>query len=363
MIQLGVLMVVAVGAFFITRAVAANNRAMSLRDAAEWYRRGQEQIAARQLDAAVDSFRRAAVRNRDEKRYALALADALTRKGEYDAARDALLALREAAPEDHDINLLLARLSAERSDVTEALRFFHNALYAPWGSDEAEARRQVRFELIRFLLTHDQRSRALSELVALATDLPEESPLHLDVAELFVAADDPVHALDQFERALRLSPDSRQALAGAGLAAFRTGDYPLARTYLHRAPEDAKGVKPTLELVDLVLSNDPLASRLGMAERRRRLEIDVAYARDRLMACLEQRPGAQTAEDSVAIQAEAQAFTESVRRQQVLDQDTVEAGVDLIERVQRMVTQLCGSPTPLDQALLLIGRRYGGSSR
>jgi tetratricopeptide (TPR) repeat protein len=336
---------------------------MSLRDAEEWYRRGQDQIARRQLDEAVDSFRRATVRDRDEKRYVLALAGALTGKGEFDAARDALLTLREAAPEDHDINLLLARLSAERLDVTEALRFYHNALYAPWAGDQADARRQVRFELIRFLLTHDQQNRALSELVALSADLPDDSPQHLDVAKLFATAGDHAHALDQFQRALRLSPASAEALAGAGLAAFHTGDYLLARTYLRRAPEDSSDTRATLELVNLVLSNDPLVSRLGAAERRRRLDTDLSYARQRLNACLEQRPIAQTADESVATQADAQAFADQLRLQKVLDQDTVEAGVDLIDRVQRMVVQLCGSPTPFDQALLLIGRQHGGSTR
>ena len=42
--QLGVLILVAIAAFLLTRAVAASNRDMSLRDAAEWYRRGQQAI-------------------------------------------------------------------------------------------------------------------------------------------------------------------------------------------------------------------------------------------------------------------------------------------------------------------------------
>ena len=162
-LQVGVLLIVAVAAFFVTRAVAASNRDMSLRDAAEWYRRGQQQIEAGELDDAIDSFRRATVRDRDEKRYVLALAQALALKRDDDAARGVLLTLRESAPEDPDINLQLARLAAARQDVTEALRFYHNALYAPWPTEQADARRQVRFELIRFLLTHDQTGRAQSQ--------------------------------------------------------------------------------------------------------------------------------------------------------------------------------------------------------
>jgi tetratricopeptide (TPR) repeat protein len=130
-VKLVLLIGIAVAAFFVTRAIAANNREMSLRDAAEWYRRGLGQLDAGHADDAIDSFRRATVKHRDEKRYALALARALASTRQYEAARRALLALREAAPEDPDINLQLARLAADRQDVTEAIRYYHHALYAP----------------------------------------------------------------------------------------------------------------------------------------------------------------------------------------------------------------------------------------
>ena len=126
-LQLSVLFLIAVVTFFLTRALAANNRDMSLRDAAEWFRRGQGAIAAGKLDEAIDAFRRAAVRNRTDKTYVLALARALALNHAGEAARAALLTLRDSAPEDADVNLELARLAAERQDVTEALRFYHNA--------------------------------------------------------------------------------------------------------------------------------------------------------------------------------------------------------------------------------------------
>ena len=166
-----------------------------------------------------------------EKRYVLALARALALKGDNDAARGVLLTLRESAPEDPDINLQLARLAAARHDVSEALRFYHNALYAPWSPEQAGTRRQMRFELVQFLINHDQTGRAHSELLALSTDLPDEVWLHLRVAQFFGKAGDQDHALEQFQRVLRLAPTNREALAGAGLAAFRLGKYSLARTF------------------------------------------------------------------------------------------------------------------------------------
>jgi Flp pilus assembly protein TadD len=356
--QLCALILVAIAAFLVTRAVAASNRDMSLRDAAEWYRRGQHAIEAGRIDDAIDSLRRATVRDRYDKRYVLALAQALALKRDDDAARSVLITLRESAPEDPEINLQLARLAAARQDVTEALRFYHNALYAPWPPEQADARRRVRYELIRFLLTHDQSGRALSELLALSTDLPDDVPLRLEVAQLFAQAGDNTHALDQFQRALRLAPESGEALAGAGQAAFQLGDYALARTYLRRAPADADQVTKTREVVDLVLSNDPLANRLGSAERRRRLVAAFSYAQQRLDTCLEQRSGGQATNDGLDLQTEAHAFEAQLKPHGILEQDTVETGMDLIDRIERRVTQKCGPPTALDQALLLIGRQH-----
>ena len=77
------------------------------------------------------------------------------------------MTLRESEPEDREINLQLARLAATQQDVTEALRFYHNALYAPWPLEQADGRRDVRLELIRLLLDHNQAGRAISELLAL----------------------------------------------------------------------------------------------------------------------------------------------------------------------------------------------------
>ena len=357
--QLGVLILIAVGAFLVTRAVAANNRDMSLKDAAELYRRGQYALREGRIEESIESFRRATVKNRVDQRYVLALAHGLELKGDTEGARALLLALRESAPEDPDINLQLARLAAARSDVTEALRFYHNALYAPWTPEQSAARRGIRFELIRFLVTHDQASRADSELLALTSDLPDDTELRLEAGRLFTQAGDYAHALDQFQRVLRLAPENGEALAGAGRAAFQLGDYVLARTYLRRAPDKANDIAASREIVDLVLSNDPLVNRLGSSERRRRLVANLAYARGRLNSCLEKTPGVQTDADAMALQSEAEALDQQLKLQSALEQDTVESGVDLIDRVERLVVQKCGPATTLDQALVLIGRRHG----
>src|SRR5581483_9147544 len=171
----------AVAAFFATRSLAASNRAMTLRDAADWYRRGQQALAEGRVAEAVDDFRRTTVRNRHDKTYVLALAGALARNGDDEAARGVLLALRESLPEDPETNLELARLAARGGDVPETMRYYHNALYAPWPPERTDERRIARLELVRFLLMHGQSNRALPELLAMAADLPDEPAAHVRV--------------------------------------------------------------------------------------------------------------------------------------------------------------------------------------
>ena len=362
MLQLGLLVFLAIIAFFVTRSVAANNRDIRLRNAGEWYRRGQAELAAGRIDASIDAFRRAIVRNRTNKPYVLALARSLSLNGDHDAARAVLLALRESSPEDVDVNLQLARLAVARQDVTEARRFYDAALYAPWTAERADERRRVRLELVRFLLSHDQRSRAQSELLASASGLPDDPPHHLEMANLFVQAGDDERALPEFQRVLRVDPENADALAGASQAAFRMGRYADARRYLRRMPADIEQVRTTREIVELVLARDPLATRIGSIERRRRLMNNLSYVQERLEACV-LSSGALPSPDELAIQSELQAFDMQLKRRPQLDQDTVESGVDLIDRVERFAVEKCGPPTPLDRALLLIGRQHGAESR
>ena len=228
--QLGALIVIAVAAFFLTRAVAASNREMSLRDAAEWFRRGQQAIQQGHIDEAIESLRRAAIRDRGDKVYVLALARALALKHDDEGARGVLMTLRDSEPDDRDINLQLARLETQL----------------------------------------------------------------------------------------------------------------------------------TRELVDLVLSRDPLAIRIGSAERRRRLTTDVAYVYERLHSCVE-KGGGNT--DLSSLESEVKNFQAALTPRQTVDQDTVEAGVDLIDRVERGTATRCGPATMLVQSLALIGRRHAAEAR
>jgi tetratricopeptide (TPR) repeat protein len=358
-LQLTVLVAVAVAAFFVTRAVAANNHQMNVRDAAEWYDRGQRRLSSGDVAGAVDAFRRATVKNRNDRPYVLAFARALAANGQHALARSALLSLRETTPEDPEVNLQLARLAAAQGDIGDAVGYYRSALYAPWAPEQLEARRAVRLELIRFLLSHGDKSRALPELLAASTDTNPTAAAHVQIAQLFVAAGDPRRALDQFAAALALDPQNADALAGAGEAAFTIGDYERARRYLHAAPRGVDSVEASRQLVDLVLENDPLGRRIGSAARRRRTIENVTYAVDRLNGCAASKATPAANSPLALLQQEANAFTRNLKPPALADTDTVEAAIDLVQRIEKVAIAECPPATARDRALILIGSRHG----
>jgi tetratricopeptide (TPR) repeat protein len=356
-LQILALIVLAAAAFVLTDRLEASNRALARRDAVEWYQRGSSRLQTGDLAGAIDAFRRATIRSRSDRTYAIALADALARSGRSNEARLALLAMREAAPDDAAVNLQLARLAAAQDDVTEAVRFYQSALYTPSTLGSADLRRQTRGELIRFLLAHAQPARAGAELIALSTDLPDTAAAHLEIGRLFAQAGEKRRALDQFVAALQLEPRNADALAAAGLAAFSLDDYPLAARYLRPVAGSRPEVKDTYELVRLVLSRDPLAARIRSAERERRLNDALTAVGVRLGQCLAE--ATDTARAPLAqVAADVQAFAAGAAAQRGLTADTVEDGVDLIVQAEQQIVQHCPPATLLDTAWITIGRLH-----
>lgn len=330
--------------FLVTRAAATTLHEIREQDAEAWFTRGEAALRNGRVDPAVEALRRAALMRREEPKYRLTLARALAAGGQDDAARQALLGLRGSAPENPEINLLLARLEARRADVTAAVRYYQHALYGSWNAGELEAREQVRMELIAYLLDHDLRDRALAELLIVAADLPNEPARHVRVGELFLASGEAQRALDQFRRALQRSPANAPALAGAARAAADLGDYAAARRYLRQLPGDP-ALAPLRATVDHVLASDPLAPRISRAERRRRAISAADWAVARLEAC--------------GIGEGAAAIRDALRKRPLRDStQAAEQAVALLLRVEREAPAGCVADDAASQGWRIIARRH-----
>lgn len=353
-------MAIAVAGFVLTRTAAASNQRMRRADAAEWFRRGGRALDERRSGDAVFALRRASTKNPENNTYALALAAALVADGHDTAASQVLQRLLAVQPELPAANLALARIEGRHGDVSAATRDYQHALTGLWATEREDERRHVRLELIRFLLDHQQHSRALSELLVLGVTMPDTREAHLEAGRLFLEANDPARALGHFQDVLRHEATNRAALAGAGEAAFDLADYARARRFLRQDEGDAH-VMALQDLTNRVLDGDPLAPRLPRGERMRRLSAAIAQARAALGACLPALPPDAASRSTLqALDTDASAVSVRIATPGAPQPpDIVEDGMDLAYRIERGVESACGVTAPPDRALLLIGRRHG----
>jgi tetratricopeptide (TPR) repeat protein len=348
-IRLVALILLTAALFAATLTLARQVRARTLRDAAIWAGRGAAAMSAGRMEEAAEAYRRAVASSRENRSYVLGLSLALTRANLPDAAERALLSARASSPEDPSFNLELARLAALRGDTDTAVRYYRNALYAPWPS--ADGPRRIRGELIELLLASGEERRALPEVLAATTDLPDTVEDRFRVAGWFARTGEHRRALDQFERVLAAEPDNAQALEGAGFAAYALGDYARAARYLARAPASDAAARAR-DVSELVLAMDPLAPRIASTERRRRLVAAAQHVAARLAAC---------APDSPRIR-EIDALTRRLARRP--DLDDITTGFEMVSAAHREIRASCdGADGPRDEALRLIASRHEGDNR
>jgi tetratricopeptide (TPR) repeat protein len=360
---------IAVVLFLFTRAMAAKEREMDARVAAAWFAKGEEQVRAGDMGNAIDSFRKSTNGDHENRTYVLALANALAAAGHSEEAHQALLRLRESSPENAEINLHLARLAAKRGDVAEALRYYHNALYGLWtGSETDQDPQEVRVELIHFLLDHHDHSRALSEVLILAAEIPEGNAAgQTEAGQLFAEAGDAQHALKHFVSAIALDRDDAAALAGAGEAAYKLADYPAANRYLEMALMKDHALESDQEILSItrmILSHDPMAAHLTRDERNRRVLVDFDQAGQRFQSCVSRHAGENNSTRSGlnTLQADVLAMQSKLQLKNLgRDPELVRDGVELISKIEETANTSCGNAAGLDEALLLIGRKYRGT--
>ena len=355
----------AVGVYVFTKSMSAKEQKMDVRIAAIRYTEGQRQFSSGQIDQAIDSFRKATTDALRDRTYALALANALAAGNHNAEAQQTLLRLREADPEDAEINSQLARLAARRGEVDDAVHYYQNALYGRWAGTQVDERKlQLRVELIRFLLVHQQRNIALSELLILEDDLPRSAVAHVETARLFLQAGDAQHALKNYDAAIELDKDNVDAPTEAGETAFRLGDYPGAEQYLRAAvtlnPKN-EHMGSLLSVTEMVLSEDPLTPHLAKEEAQERLLRGLTQAIQRLQGYLSQTSDSRNMSQLNALRDQALTMESELQSGPPPDSEQTKAGVDLIYAIEKATSIAGREPDSLDQALLLIGQKYSGA--
>jgi tetratricopeptide (TPR) repeat protein len=334
------------------------------------YQQALEEADAGNYDDAIETFRAALTCDPNNSQYQLSLARALrdsNNPAHLDEAESYLLALWQRAPQDAAVNLALARVAAHRGSIEDAIRYYHNAMYGVWNSDPDANRNRVRIELIEYLLKKNARAQADSELIALAAALPRDSAQHLNAAQLFMQAQDYAQALDQYEYVLHLEPNNQIAMAGAGEAAYRLGNYALAQRFLRNAvnanPRDDNS-RRLLEMADLVLHSDPFQRHISDAERNRRIAADFAQAENRLNACAQQTgvnlspTGSSAPPALLTLQQRWTTVKPDLKNlESPTETDLPDAIMDVVFQIEQQTAATCGQPQGFDLALLLISEK------
>jgi len=331
-----------------------------------WFSRGVADLNAKHYGTAVTEFRAALLYSRDEYFYQLNLAEALIGLGHTGEALAYLLNLWDREPDNGLVNLELARIMAQRGQIDQAVRYYHDAVYAAWPPEQEGKRRNARLELIELLLQAKRHGDAQAELMALAANAGDEPSLQETIGDLFLRAGDYERALGAYQTILKTDDRNAMATAGAGNAAFQLGRYPLAKEYLERVasenPNDQESAQQ-LQMTEMVLHMDPLRPEISTADRNKRVIDAFTAAGQRLNAC------PLPSHDTFGTTGSAPTLIDewSNLKPQITEvglrrnPDLAKNAMDLVFRIERQTSSICSAPTGADLALSLIAKLHEGS--
>ena len=268
-------------------------------------------------------------------------------------------------PENGLVNLELARIAAHKKETEQALRYYHNSIYATWPGYQEVERRDRGSNWWNISSSINAYTQAQSELIALAANLGEDPVQQARVGDLFLRAQDYEHALAEFRLSLKGDRNNAAALAGAGMAAFQLGRYPVADRYLQAAvnanPNDAQSAA-RLKLTELVLQMDPFQRQLSVAHRDRIVIQAFAVAGERIKACSAARVGTAAAGSPQSLAETWEKMSPQINERGLRrNPDLVESAMDLVFAIERQTSVACGPPQGTDMALLLISKLHEGT--
>src|ERR1700746_1049718 len=175
---LALLAALSVVSFLAVSGLARIYRAQQESLGNRWFTRGVADLKERQYERAVSEFRTGLLYSPDTYTYQLNLTEALIGLKKTNEAYAYLINLWEREPENGQVNLELARIAVQRGETERALRYYHNAIYAIWRSDQEAERQNARLELIEYLLSINAKTQAQGELIALAENLGDDPSQH-----------------------------------------------------------------------------------------------------------------------------------------------------------------------------------------
>jgi thioredoxin-like negative regulator of GroEL len=340
----------------------------------EWFARGDQDFHSGNAAAALSDYRNALVYSPGNSNFQFHLAKALAATGRNDEARAYLVTLLSDSPGSGEINLELARIAAHSGPkaMSDALRYYHAAIYGVWDTDPIAMRWQVRKELCDYLLDNNSMNQAEAEIIALADNTgPEDFAGQKTAGELLLRARMWGRALQMFQTLLSHDPHDEDALQGSAIAAFQLAQYSQADEYLERLPREALA-KPELsrihEISRNVLSLNPFEPGLSADEKAQRAAKALALAQTRSTACDRHKgsvssPGTSASALSAAIATGNENAADWAERNLRRYPERIEPAMASVFAMENAATETCGEAQGSDYALWLIGQSRNGDSK
>ena len=355
------------------------------------FQASQAELRHGRSDDAIDDLRAALDYNPNNFEYELARARVLRDTGKTSEAESYLIGLWERDPQNSLVNLAIARLYARQRLLEKTSQYYHNAIYGVWPSNASAMRQQTQLELIHSLLDENAYPQAQAELISWSSALPPDPELRLTVAGLFMDARDYDHALDEYEMVLRHDRANLQALAGAGESAYRLGRYRTAQRYLSSGALDHDRTPETRQLLqttNMILDANPYARHISAREAAKRVVADFARAGTRLSECMKEKnivvdasarqstdgnssdethrneTSSETPQDDLnTLRQRWIALKPKMTGAQMSGNDLRDAAIDVTLEIEQQTATVCGAPSGLDQALLLLFQNPTGAER
>jgi len=355
--------------FAITAFVARRYHKKVHTLADQWSAKGDSAFHQGDAARALGDYRNALVYSPNNTVFQFRLAQALAAAGHGDEAQSYFLSLLSESPGSGPINLALARIAAGERATSDAIRYYHDAIYGVWESNPLEMRWQVRRELCEYLLDLGANEEARPELIALGQEVPPRNLAEGKTAgALLLRAQLWSPAFDAFRSILESNRHDDDALAGAGKAAFELGHYSEAVRYFSQLPPEkrqATDISALLETADSVDAIDPFLPGLSVSEQAERTAKALDVAGNRLASCAEKRGEALSQTPPVTdaqklFAARLSAGPDWNRSSLERHPERISSAMSLAFQMEDAALTECGAPQAgADRALTLIAKGRG----
>ena len=254
-------------------------------------------------------------------------------------------------PNNGAANLGLARIAAARGKTSDAITYYHRAIYGTWRAGEENNRLEARFELADYLKKSGLQKEAIAELLAALEQARNNDPAKKRIGGLLLEYGSPRQAADVFREILRTNSRDVQAWASLGMAELAQEDYQAARNAFRSAvrfdPSDEQSRKQ-LELSERILALDPNAGGLRTSARYQRSVEILTAALTMAEACLATKtdPAASPNGDLAVAR---KALAHRPRRGEI--DDAIDMNLDLAVRLWKSAKNRCLAQQQKDEAL------------